>query len=295
MDSRLDLRRPKTALLAALACLAGLCVTGVLAYLVPIAQARDGATLAGFRELNRPRVTELIYHVAHLADPRPYAIIGFSLAALAFVRRRPRVGIAIVFLLLATGVTTQALKHGLAHPRVQDWLGTGQIAAASWPSGHATASMTLALCAILASPSAWRPTVAAAGALFAVAVSYSILALAWHFPSDVIGGFFVASMWTLLAVAVLGALPGRRRMLDRPPSRLRTLRPPGRGAAPTAFGPMVVGSSAVAVVVAAWIARPEAATAFAREQPWFVVGALGIAALATALAAGLARAISTDR
>lgn len=292
MGRRLDLRRPRTALLAALTCLVGLAVTGALAYLVPIAQARDGATLAGFRELNRPRVTDLIVHVAHLADPRPYAVIGLSLAGMAFVRRRPRVGVAIVFLLFLTGATTQTLKQGLAQPRIQDWLGAGQIAAASWPSGHATASMTLALCAILASPPAWRPTVAAVGALFAVAVSYSILALAWHFPSDVIGGFLVASMWTLLAVAVLAALPERRRTpadaADRRSAR-RTAAPPA------AFGPMVVGSGAVAVVVAAWIARPEAATSFAREQPWFVLGALGIAALATALAAGLARGVRLER
>jgi hypothetical protein len=32
--------------------------------------------------------------------------------------------------------------------------------------------------------------------LFAIAVSYAILALGWHFLSDVIGGFFVAAMWT---------------------------------------------------------------------------------------------------
>jgi hypothetical protein len=54
---------------------------------------------------------------------------------------------------------------------------------------------------------------------------------------------------------------------------------------------MIIGSGAVATVVAAWVARPEAAMTFARERPWFVLGALAIAALATALAAGLARGV----
>jgi membrane-associated phospholipid phosphatase len=282
------LRNPRIALLAALGCLAGLCVTGVFAYLVPIAQYRDTITLEGFKALNRPRMTELLVHVAHLADPRPYALIGLALAAVAFLRRKPRVGVAIIFLLFLTGATTQTLKQGLAQPRFSDWLGDGQIAAASWPSGHATASMTLALCAILAAPPIARPTVAAIGALFAISVSYSILALAWHFPSDVIGGFFVASMWTLVVVAVLAALPERR---EDPGEQRRRAGPVPVPRPQSAFGPMVVGSGAVGVVVAAWLARPESATSFARDRPWFVLGALGIAALATALAAGLARGV----
>jgi membrane-associated phospholipid phosphatase len=279
------LRHPRTALLAAFACLVGLTVTGILAYLVPVAKTGDSATLQGFVALNQPRVTELIASVAHLADPKPYAVIGLSLAALAAVRRRPRVAVAILFLMFLNGATTESLKQLLAQPRFSDWLGNGQIAAASWPSGHATASMTLGLCAVLAAPPVARPTVAAVGALFAVSVSYSILALGWHFPSDVIGGFFVASMWTLVAVAIVEALPEREG--GRSSRRLQT-RPREDQ---SAFGPMVVGSGAVGVVVAAWVARPEAASSFARERPWFVLGALAIAALATALAAGLARGV----
>src|SRR5437764_3057436 len=47
------------------------------------------------------------------------------------------------------------------------------------------------------------PAVAVLGALFAAAVAYAILIIAWHFPSDVLGGFFVAATWVLLAVAAL--------------------------------------------------------------------------------------------
>lgn len=270
--------------MAALACAIGLALTGVMAYLVPVAKVRDSATLQGFVALNQPRVTGLLGHVAHLADPKPYAVIGLGLAALAFLRRRTRVGVAILFLLFLTGATTESLKHLLAHPRLSDWLGAGQIASASWPSGHATASMTLGLCAVLAVPPVLRPTVAAIGALFAISVSYSILALGWHFPSDVIGGFFVASMWTLVAVAIIEALPRRE---GTPDGRRLQVRAEGL----SAFGPMVVGAGAVSVVVAAWIARPQSASSFALERPWFVLGAVGIAALATALAAGLARGV----
>ena len=59
------------------------------------------------------------------------------------------------------------------------------------------------LCAVLASPPRARPAVAAIGALFAAAVGLALLILAWHMPSDVLGGYLVATLWMALAVAAL--------------------------------------------------------------------------------------------
>src|SRR5207237_1135091 len=84
-------------------------------------------------------------------------------------------------------------------------LGHAQLGAASYPSGHATASMSLAFAAVLVAPAAWRPVVAALGALFSLAVCESILLLAWHFPSDVLGGYLVATSFACLVVAALAA------------------------------------------------------------------------------------------
>ena len=88
--------------------------------------------------------------------------------------------------------------------------------------------MSLALCAVLAAPPRLRPAVARAMAAFAVAVCYSFLALGWHYPSDVLGGFLVALDWTLLGAAALvhGSMPRWptprwRRGTPRQPSRSR--------------------------------------------------------------------------
>jgi membrane-associated phospholipid phosphatase len=250
-------------------------MTGVLAYLVPVAHAKDAISLQAFLALNRPRLTPLIDHVAHLADPAPYALIGLSLALVALARGRPRVAAAIVFLLVATGVTTESLKHLLATPRPSEWLGDGQIASLSWPSGHATASMTLALCAVLAAPPRHRAVVAGLGACFAIAVSYAILALGWHFPSDVIGGFLVAATWTLLVVAALIRLEG--------PKELRRDADAREGAVAVTIG---AGMAAVVFLVAA--ARPAQLSTFAQQHTSFFVVGSAIAALAT----GLAMAVS---
>lgn len=268
-------------LLGALAAFVGLVITGVLAYLVPSAQVRDAATLRGFTELNRPTLTPLLDRAAHLADPGSYAVLGLALAAIALVRRRPRVAGTIVALLFLTGWTTRTLKPLLASPR-DEWLGTGQIAAASWPSGHATAAMTLALCAILAVPARARPTAAAVGAAFAISVSYAILALGWHFPSDVLGGFLVATTWTLLAVAGLNWAERRH------PSAVAR---DGVPRSADVLVPAVLGLGAIGAVGAVALARPDDVTRFAADHATFMAGAAAIAALAVTLVLGLARGV----
>ena len=132
-------RDPIPALWIAAGCLAGLVGTGLLALLVPLAHARDAATLKGFTTLDRGPVTTVAGEIAHLCDPLPYGLIGGALILVAIARRRWRTVGLLPTLLLGTAVTTQTLKPLLATPRVEEWLGAGQIAAAAWPSGHATA------------------------------------------------------------------------------------------------------------------------------------------------------------
>ena len=118
-------------------------------------------------------------------------------------------------ILLCANETTELLKPLLAGPR--DPVGGRRLSDASWPSGHATAAMSLCLCWVIAAPARLRPAVAAVMAAFAVAVSYSFLELGWHYPSDVLGGFLIAAVWTLLGIAAL-SLYEQRQTVRRSPS-----------------------------------------------------------------------------
>jgi membrane-associated phospholipid phosphatase len=272
-------RRPGPPLLLAAAATLLLAVTGVLAKLVPITQQGDAHALNGFVGLNAPRLTGVLDRVAHLADPAPYALCGLALALVTLLRGRWRVALAIPVVFVATGATTESLKHLLASPRVDEWLGHAQIAAASWPSGHSTAAMTMALCAVVAAPPRLRPTVAAIGGAFALAVAYAILTLAWHFPSDVFGGYLVAGAYVLLAVAVIAWTEQRR------PSR--------RGAEGAARRSDLLPAAGVALLAAGAaaglaLARPHALVGYAASHTTFVAGALAIAALAVVLAGVMA-------
>ena len=270
-------RRPTLPLLVALACALAMAVIALVALASPGGHERDAALLHGFAGLDRPRVHGAVVAMTHLADPAPYALAGLGLIGVALQRGRRSRAVAVVALLVLTGASTQAVKHLLAQPRLEVWLGADQIGEASWPSGHSTAAMTLALCAVLVAPAALRLAVALAGGAFAAGVGYAVLVLAWHFPSDVLGGFLMAAMWTALAVAAL-------RVVEDEPVRA--------AAAPRAGPPVGAGVAVAAVGLAglAVLALPRDAIAlYAAERPTLALGALVIAALAAALPAALSR------
>ena len=276
-------RRVLHALIAAATCAGALVIAWALTFQVHAIRWLDSAALQGFVGLDRPRTNVPAEVVASLGDPLPFALLGAGLIAAALAQGRPRIALAVPVVLLGASLTTQTLKPLLADPRVCDCWADGRVAAASWPSGHATASMSLALCAVLVAPARWRPTAAMGGAVLAVAVSYALLSLGWHYPSDVLAGYLVAALWMTLAVAALWA------SAERWPART------GREAAVrwgVAFGPVAAGAVLFVLGLAAIAAaRPEEAIRYAQAHTTFVFVAAMIAATGAAVAGAFAAAL----
>jgi membrane-associated phospholipid phosphatase len=274
------IRRPTVPLLVALACALGVLVTGLLALEVPFVHARDAAALHGFMGLDRPGVHGLLDRIVMAMDPASYALLGLVIVAAALVAGRPARAATVVVLLVGTGATTQFLKQVVASERFDAFLGYQQVGPHAFPSGHSTAAMTLALCAVLVAPPALRALVAALAGLGAAAVGYGLVILSFHYPSDVLGGYLVAGAWTAAAVAALRAIEARRagEQLRAGPAPRVLL---GLAAAPA----VALG----AVALAALALRGDAVTVYAFQRPTLVACALAIAALAGVLAAGFAR------
>jgi membrane-associated phospholipid phosphatase len=131
---------------------------------------------------------------------------GIVLVVVALRRGLPRVALAVALVLALAPLSAELLKPLLAHPH--DQLGSTYITNASWPSGHATAVLILVWCALLVSSPAHRRVIATIGTVLAGAVGVSLLILAWHMPSDVVGGYLLATFWAALALAALGGLGG---------------------------------------------------------------------------------------
>jgi membrane-associated phospholipid phosphatase len=188
--------------------LAGLCVLALalvwaVAELIPSVQWRDAVLLHDFTLLSRPRVDAAANFLLHLLNPLQFVLWGVALVAVAVARERPRVALAVAAIMSLAPFTAETLKPLLAHPHLS--VGGVYIGAASWPSGHSTAALALVYAAVLVTPPRLRPIAATIGALFALAVGCSLLILAWHMPSDVLGGYLVATLWAALAVAAVRA------------------------------------------------------------------------------------------
>jgi membrane-associated phospholipid phosphatase len=267
--------RPKMAALGAGGCVVMLAVVWFAAFHIGFLAHANASVFLQFGDLGAHRRAEWVaWRFVSPFDPNPYVYLALVPVAVAVLRGRPRSALAVVAIMLGANVTTELLKHVLSEPSPSPLL-----PAPSWPSGHATAAMSLVLASVLAVPTRLRPAAAAFGASLAIAVGYSVIATGMHYPSDVVGGFLVAAAWTLLTVAAL--LAGERW---RPTST------PGAGpismrAVLGAPGIVLLGALLMTALVV--LIRPHDVFSYARAHEAFLVGAAGIGALGLGLSTGV--------
>jgi membrane-associated phospholipid phosphatase len=290
--------RPPSRLSAAFAlrgaalCVLGLVLTWVLAELVPVVHWRDAVALNDFTELGRPRIDRLANGLLDLLSPLLYTLWALLLVAVALARRRPRVALAVTVVLPAAPLSAEVLKPLLAHPHAH--IGYAWIGAASWPSGHATAAMTLALCALLVAPHRLRPTIAVLGGAFAIAVGFSLLILAWHMPSDVLGGYLLAALYGSLALAALRCAEQRRPVAGRAGTEavaVATRRPEARWRSEDLLAPAGILLTGVLATAIAALIRAGQVENFADDHRLVLVSAASIAALAALICSSLTLAL----
>jgi membrane-associated phospholipid phosphatase len=244
-------QRAKTLLLGVAACAA---LFALLTYRFPLARELDIKALQGFLRLQRPAVDTVTQNMVRLGDPPFVGIAGVLLAAIAFLRGLPRVGVAVILLLAATSVSSQVLKQFFASPHVGE-AGLQHVYHAAYPSGHSTAVMTLAIATVMVVPARLRPLAAAVGVGLALSVGFSVVLRGWHLPSDVAGGFLLATGWGLAIAAGLRLAElrwpertGRGRLAIEVRRTTETVT--GVGLAAIAAAGMVFGLAAVGLALA---------------------------------------------
>jgi membrane-associated phospholipid phosphatase len=200
---------PLGPLAAALACLGALALVYVIASRVPEARLKDAALLYHATLLDTAGLERVGLFVLHLLDPGVFIFWTAAIVAVGFARGGARLALAAAAVAVLAPLSSETLKPILAHPH--DSVLGAHIGGASFPSGHAAAAAALVLAGLLVAPVRMRPVLAAVGACFAAVVGALLIVLAWHMPSDVVGGYLMAGFWAALAVAMLRAAPRRRR------------------------------------------------------------------------------------
>jgi membrane-associated phospholipid phosphatase len=242
----------------------------------------DATILEGFMGLRTPAIEAFARSLVRLADPVPFAVCTAAIVAAALLRRRPRLAAMAAVVLIGANLTSQALKLLTAEPRAIE-AADGPLSLELWPSGHATASMTLALCLVLVAAPRLRPLAAVLGGMCALGVVYSLLLLGWHYPSDILGGFCVAAVWASIGLAALWA--AERRW---PAGAARARAMTSYGALTQAAPAALAGLGVATVLALATLVRPEAALAYAEANTAFVAAATAIGSGAFAMVGALA-------
>jgi membrane-associated phospholipid phosphatase len=275
-------RRSKTLLGMTLGCavLFALVVVGAYAW-GPTARL-DEAGFNGFVYERGGHLGELGWRLIDFGNPPQVILITLALVGLCLVRGRPRVALAVVGLIAATSVSGQLLKLLLAHPRYPSSLHY-PLGPEALPSGHATAAMSLAMAGVLAAPRRARLAAAVIGSALALGVGGSVIMAGWHFPSDVIAGYLLATGWALTFVALLyeadRRYPARGRWASSALARAGDRAASG-GIGLAAAAVAIVGVLGVAFAV---LADPAHAADFARCNTSVVVVGGAIASAAVAL------------
>jgi membrane-associated phospholipid phosphatase len=275
-------RRARTAFTGAGLGVAALALTWYAAHEIAWLRRVDVNILLGFLQLNRPRVDRIAQVFVWLCDPSHYVVLAAMPVLIALVRGRRRLAVTALAALVGANGTAEILKPLAAGARDQVIIPGVGLTNATWPSGHTTAAVSLALTLIMCVPARLRPAVSGLMALFVIGVVYSLLTLGAHYPSDIVGGFEVAGTWTLFALGVLWTYEAHRPALATRLSRAGT-RVSLLG---VVLPPLAALFTALAVGLAVAGTRAHAAIDFANSHVAFIIAASALVVLSFGCATG---------
>lgn len=164
-----------------------------------LGQRTDEAALVG--RMTNASVQNATNHVLDTISVTSLLLGSIALALLALSRRRPRLAVGVLAMVVGANLTSQLLKSVfLSRPDLLHRPGAASIP--SFPSGHATVAMSLALGCVFVVPPRLRTITGCVSVAYAVVIGAATLTAGWHRPSDVIAAYLVATAWA----AMLGAL-----------------------------------------------------------------------------------------
>ena len=143
-----------------------------------------------------------------------WAVLLAAAAGAAWLayRRRYRDALLLAGLLVSERLVVGGLKLVFDRTRPDPAGHLVAVHTMAFPSGHSANAMALGLGLALLLPEPGRPRslAIAAGLLFALVVGLSRPILGVHWPSDVLGGWAIGALWTLLLVRLAaGTSPPR--------------------------------------------------------------------------------------
>lgn len=211
-----------------LACVVGFVLVLTFAYWVGPTERLDRSVLDAISTSTDTSTNHVAYVGFQVVNFRPtWVLVGAIAVLIALAQGRLRDAVIAAALVAGTGGLDLALKALLANPRYQP-VPIGSDAYPwkdAFPSGHSAGSLAFSLAFLTVVPTSWQRRTAAAGIVFTLYISFGVLVLNYHYPSDVLGGWLLAAGWWF----ALLALPWfRTEAASAPPARSSPPVPPRR-------------------------------------------------------------------
>jgi len=184
-------------------------------------QTVDDAALNG--RTTRASVLTATNRVLNTISIASLVLGSAAIVLVALARRRPHLALTAAAIILGSNIATQLMKKVLldrpdliGRPDPLGLLNT-------FPSGHSTVAMSLAVGIVIVVPARARPVAALGGLVYATLVGAGTVTAGWHRPSDVVGAYLVVMVWAGAALALLIGAEGTGRtrpagLLQRVPS-----------------------------------------------------------------------------
>ncbi|MGA5462049.1 phosphatase PAP2 family protein [Mycobacterium sp. NPDC050041] len=152
-----------------------------------------------------------------VVNPVVIRILSVFVIVWAFVRRRHRLAVFLVFSVVLSGLVTELAKAAADRPRPSSAFVAAN--STSFPSGHALGLMAIVLAVLTVVWPAVRPgrrvPLAVFGGVVVVTIGLARVVLNVHHPSDVLAGWALGYAWFVLCLLLV---PPRVRAADETPA-----------------------------------------------------------------------------
>jgi undecaprenyl-diphosphatase len=176
----------------------GLVALGLLVAAHPALPAWDAAFLLRLHRYATPAMNRGVAIATDLGTFWGVLPATLGLMAVGLWHRRWQSTSYLALVMAGSAVLNQIAKLLWHRVRPALWDGIPPHSDFSFPSGHATYSMTFVIALVLLNwESPRRSWLIGLGGLFALAIGASRVYLGVHFPSDILGGWLLAIAWAI--------------------------------------------------------------------------------------------------
>ena len=155
---------------------------------------------------NSPALVPIARVFTALGEPTVLIAASFVVALGLWLRGHRHLPLVFIAITMFGRAISELQKYWIARPRPDLETHLVVVKTSSFPSGHANSSMVffLTLALALTADTRWQRTAVIGAIGLSILVGVSRVMLGVHWPSDVVGGWALGTLWVLVTLRLAG-------------------------------------------------------------------------------------------